>query len=83
MTDWQPIETAPRDGTLVCVGWKGPRDTEMQEWFTMQWGHIQKNDLFAPGQIGMWVMPDGSLTWTESTGGGPTHWRPLLADSEG
>lgn len=77
MSDWQPIQTAPKDGTLIKIGWKEPHHTEMQEWFVMRWGHIHKNDLF-PGQVGMWVAPDGSLTWNGTAEeGGPTHWMPL------
>lgn len=72
---WQPIETAPKDGTIIQIGWKEPGDADMQEWFTMQWGDIQRNGLF-PGKVGMWVAPDGSFTWNESADGGPTHWRP-------
>lgn len=71
---WQPIETAPKDGTIILVGWRLPEDTEMQEWFVMQWGHIQRNGLF-PGDVGMWVAPNGSMTWHETNG--PTHWMPL------
>jgi hypothetical protein len=42
----------------------------------MKWCHIQRNAVFAPGQIGMWTAPDGSYTWREGDGG-PTHWMPL------
>ena len=78
MIDWQPIETAPKDGTLIRIGWKEPHHAEMQEWFTMRWGHIHQNGLF-PGQVGMWVAPDSSLTWNGTAEeGGPTHWMPLL-----
>jgi hypothetical protein len=77
MRGWQPIETAPRDGTLVRVGWKEPGDAKMQEWFTMRWGHIQRNSIFSPDKVGMWVSPDGGLTWTETDDGGPTHWMPV------
>lgn len=73
MDEWLDISTAPRDGTIIAVGWAD--DGEMQEWFNMQWGHIQKNGLF-PGQVGMWVSPCGSFTWQEEDHG-PTHWRPL------
>ena len=64
----QPIETAPRDGTLIVVG-----DPDAG-WFPMQWGHIQQNGFFAPGVVGMWIMPDGSMTWTEHGGFGPSEW---------
>ena len=72
MTEWHDISTAPRDGTVIVLSWfEGGKP---QEWFTMQWGHIQRNGLI-PGVIGMWVTPDGSMTWDESDPeGAPTHW---------
>jgi hypothetical protein len=78
MSDWKTMDSAPRDGTIVELTWmdKG----RPQEIYPMQWGHIQKNGLFAPGVTGMWVMPNGAATWTEhDPDGAPTHWRPLLS----
>ncbi len=75
MSDWLPIASAPKDGRLIKLGWKEPYHTEMQEWFTMRWGHIHQNGLF-PGKVGMWVAPDGSFTWNDTDVGGPTHWMP-------
>ncbi len=72
---WQPIETAPRDGTLVLVTWLED-DGQPSEIHPMQWGHITRNEFFAPGQVGMWVAPHGGYTWQEGDGGGPTHWQP-------
>lgn len=73
--DWQPIETAPKDGSVIVLSWH--EGGEAQESFIMQWGHIQKNGLF-PRNTGMWVSPDGSMTWNGSADdGGPTHWMPL------
>lgn len=74
MSEWKPIETAPRDGTVVQIT-AFESNGEPYEIHTMQWGHIQKNWLFAPGQVGMWVSPPGDYTWREGDGG-PTHWRP-------
>lgn len=70
MSNWQSIETVPRDGTTVWVA-----DPDVGA-YLMNWGHIQKNELFAPGTVGMWVATDGSFTWTEQGGFGPTRWAP-------
>lgn len=72
MNGWHPIETAPRDGTVVHLTWM--ENGKPQEIWPMQWGHIQRNGLF-PDITGMWVAPDGSITWKESHDAGPTHWR--------
>lgn len=70
-----PIETAPKDGTLIIVG-----DPDVGD-FPMQWGHIQRNGLF-PGLTGMWVAQDGSFTWQDADDFGPSYWRPLTPPSE-
>lgn len=73
--DWQPIATAPKDGSRVYLTWMD--DDEPQDIWVMQWGHIQRNGLF-PDKTGMWVTPCGGATWNhDGLGGGPTHWAPL------
>jgi hypothetical protein len=74
---WQPIHTAPRDGTLIYLTWmdKG----EPQEVYPMRWGPKAENALF-PGVVGFWVLDGGEMTWTEhDPEGAPTHWRPVHA----
>lgn len=72
--DWQDINTAPRDGTVVELTWM--ENGKAQEIWPCQWCHIQRNALFAPGKVGMWTVPDGSMTWNDSNPvGAPTHWR--------
>jgi len=74
MDNWQPIATAPRDGRVIQITALEADGTPFEIWPCM-WGHIQRNEFFAPGVVGMWMLPDGSATWREGEGG-PTHWRP-------
>lgn len=64
-----PISTAPKDGRVIIVG-----HPEVGE-FPMQWGHIKQNETFAPGVVGMWMLPNGEITWAEADGDGPISWR--------
>jgi hypothetical protein len=73
MVEWQPIETAPRDGSHVLVvmhdgsvgfGWFGGRNVPMQT-------------------VAHWWSNPGEEGWYPSVGAGdadplsPTHWKPL------
>lgn len=72
---WQPIESAPRDGSMVVLTAFEPDGTPFGEEYEMQWMAIQRNGLF-PGVTGMWTAPNGAFTWNGSPDtGGPTHWR--------
>lgn len=67
--NWQPIETAPRDGTdiLVCVTYNGPAG----EWETAQWVDWARDDLVWPNYWRHIEIPFP-----------PTHWQPLPAPPE-
>jgi hypothetical protein len=74
---WQPIETAPKDGTVVLLTAFDEDGRPFGEEWPCYWGHIQQNGLF-PGVTGMWTVTGGGVTWSEAPEeGGPTHWRPL------
>ena len=69
MNEWQPIETAPMDGTVVLVG----RDMGECWGFVRGYGHYE--DL--GGGVCGWISqgfsePPGNLGL-----GNPTHWKPL------
>ena len=76
-TSWMPIETAPKDGTLVyLIALDKDGICEVASPGAMRWSHTQRNGLF-PGIVGMWVSPEADFTWQTSDGYGPTHWMPL------
>lgn len=76
--DWQDISTAPRDGREVELTWMD--DGDPQERFIMRWDATATNTILPSGVVGLWVAPDGPLTWSEhNPDGAPTHWRPVRA----
>lgn len=72
MSEWQPIETAPRDGTDVDLWdqngrqtecrWMIPQAKEYSRRFVAEWCYYHV-------EWGEWV----------ELGGHPTHWMPLPA----
>lgn len=66
MTDWQPIETAPKDGTIFLVFNRGVRGRHIHDVWCGTY-LAEKQGLVAAGQF------DGAphLGWL------PTHWMPL------
>ena len=69
--EWIDISSAPRDGRLIIVA-----DPEVGS-FPMRWDEEATN--WISPTPGMWVMCDGSATWSDADGFGPTKWRPLEA----
>ena len=77
MGEWQPIETAPRDGTLILVsfGAKGVR--------AVSWDDPWSDDWPVDPDKGLWCVSDDKhgpypLRGYLDTGpNAPTHWMPL------
>jgi hypothetical protein len=71
MSEWQPIETAPKDGTaiLVCSAWTMPDGLYRVGWIA---------DGFFDG--GHWLF--GWLDLDPEEYSPPTHWMPLPAPPE-
>lgn len=79
MTDWIRISEvpAPKDGTIIQLGWAHDGEGKIQENYTMKWSDSQTNFLF-PNVTGMWVTPCGGATWNDNDpDGAPTHWKPI------
>jgi hypothetical protein len=74
MMEWQPIETAPKDGTVIHVWADGFEWPE-----TVRWEFYDENTAKEIGEDGYWSYAEGMLA--EYTDGCEpetwTHWRPL------
>lgn len=74
MGEWQPIETAPRDGSDILV-YCGPLDPI---WGIASW--YRDNPDVPAG------LPEGWMMWHQATEDQrhtwPTHWRPLPSPPE-
>lgn len=75
--EWQPISTAPRDGTPVTPA--SIKKGVVEEFYTgMCWNPTGTS--FVQEGFGIWEFRNASgelsYTWSEKTPGcGPTHWR--------
>ena len=69
---WQPIASAPRDGTrvLLWLDTRNPRDTPYVE-------QVCDGEHVVQADIGFWDEDPGC--WRAPIIGEPTHWRPLPA----
>jgi hypothetical protein len=63
---WRPIETAPKDGTRVILGWPGGG---------VRYGFYLDNSRTSPPRAG-WRGPSMELPFPSPP---PTHWQPLPA----
>ena len=71
MTDWQPIETAPKDGTRILAYGNHLLNAE-QTWATVIWQDYSKGFVCDPNEATEYD-PEVSII---------THWMPLPASPE-
>jgi hypothetical protein len=82
MTEWQPIKTAPKDGTAVLV-WDAPEGALTVGWEVAKYlakdGYSvgrMTTDLYNSGIMG-WVRAAPHHTRLYYKLSNPTHWMPL------
>ncbi|MDN7814857.1 hypothetical protein [Burkholderia vietnamiensis] len=74
---WQPIETAPKDGTQI-LGWCINYGARQTHWHLYGEGSIAKAEFDAgKGESGNWYWEEPMSHWLSSWK--PTHWMPLPA----
>ena len=77
MSDWQPIETAPKDGTAILVWCPGTVDSVhvsklmVAVWDPDEWNADDVRGAFRYNRYDSGVY--GVLDWDDE----PTHWMPL------
>lgn len=72
MSEWQPIETAPKDGTIIDV-WLGDADESDQAFYCSEGSRRSPNWTWRHGKF----RPLGGLNVTMPVFVRPTHWMPL------
>ena len=95
MAEWQPIETAPKDGTKVFIWREGWDQAPVAQWRDYPGNPVVGSDESESADCWMhgwlfheWFTPgieDGWLGWNEDIDEGcmPTHWMPLPEPPKG
>lgn len=84
MAEWQPIETAPNDGTPVYLCWPGAECAPLASWQCAEGG----DEITGEGFYFMWCLKDDTLLIGEAEGWigyegdpVPTHWMPSIPEA--
>lgn len=75
-TGWQPISTAPKDGTMCLLWGEAERGDTVAFWACGQWREFGDG---SKGWIGQSFHSTEKNSWTSLLGENPTHWMPLPA----
>ena len=73
MTGWQPIETAPKDGTIIDV-WLGDADAGERSFYCAPGSCRSANWHWLEGKWRPFAGASVLVTFVQ-----PTHWQPLPA----
>jgi len=72
---WQPIETAPKDGTTVLLWWRSEFAGDVVDWWAC--GEWKVFGDGSKGWIGESFYTSEPDFWTRLIAARPTHWMPL------
>ncbi|WP_419792501.1 hypothetical protein [Pseudomonas citronellolis] len=80
MSEWQPIDTAPRDGTEIILR----RGARVSSGAWIEWSKSAAEHHSTTGEYLGQVEYDSGTCWSSWDGGftedePPTHWQPLPA----
>ena len=67
---WQPIETAPKDGTSILISEEGHPYVMQASWEPWDYAHDQSDCYWRCGR-------QGAKGYDDSGSMDPTHWMPL------
>lgn len=70
-SEWQPIETAPRDGTAILVYGQGLLRELDGNCAVVRWDGLEHSS------IKWWQIHEGKHGPYDLRGPSPTHWQPL------
>lgn len=70
MSEWQPIETAPRDGTEFIA--LSPKGVSRCKWADVDWDEHPLGRVYK-----WWINPDDEFWFEDGPHDAPTHWMPL------
>lgn len=74
MSEWQPIETAPKDGTRLLL-WDPGREVAVSGYWHDE-PEVSTPTVWEPGWA-WWVSDSDVLMWDSGPHDAPSHWMPF------
>jgi hypothetical protein len=73
MSEWQPIETAPKDGTTIQLWSPGNRWPDAGNWVA-----YEPDEQEETGEPGFWQYAESLIGDTGEIIENPSHWQPII-----